>query len=113
MTDEEINRTIAEFMGKRLINVNEELGYDTGTDRPWRIKGAVGLTELLYTEDLNALVPVVEKLDVAINVMKIPDLKWGAYIPKGRVVEDDSPSRALAMAICEVLKSEEVVDGKA
>lgn len=54
MTDQEVNKIIAEFMGVQLHEIENKLYINVG---------AVGLQELAgYTESLDALVPVWEKL---------------------------------------------------
>ena len=52
MTDNEVNKIIAEFMGYKEVITPVGLHWDTGN----------GHTNTLFTESLDALVPVWEKL---------------------------------------------------
>lgn len=99
MTDEEINRTIAEFMdwSERSIELIS--------------KGDFHLVDWQdpFTESLDALVPVVEKINLnfQLNRFKNKDYRAILFSNNGEKYSyDESPSRALALAICEVINGQ-------
>ena len=65
MTDEEVNKVIAEYMGNFRCICNHPQGHDTfclDCHKYQRVSGTK-----LYTESLDALVPVWEKLNVILT----------------------------------------------
>ena len=132
VSDEEINKTIAEFM--------ERIWYAEYLDLKNKLKGSgeltidhIKLTRLTcfyhdwrpYTTSLDSLIPVIEKLNVPMsfyyNTNEIEEEKYQAAIDAsskqcptcerhsweyGRG-QDKSPSRALALACYHVIKEME------
>ena len=100
MSDEEINKIIAEYMGAEIngshLVLLEEIEGSTEKADAWYD---------LYTESLDSLVPVVEKIDTYISL----SFSVGLWRAKGdgidEVYYDKSPARALALAVCEAIRS--------
>lgn len=62
MTDQEVNKIIAEFMGY-TVKLNSVIGIDGTNEDLMGISGKLGISHLTrYTQSLDALVPVWEKL---------------------------------------------------
>lgn len=101
-TDEQINKAIAEYMGTVEIEIYEQL-------HPNYLEREVFP---LYTESLDRLVPVVEKLGLNMNLSFQPSKKkyrsrvWEynkskIYLQKSPPPQNESPSQALARACYE------------
>ena len=108
VSDEDINRRIAEFMKwvkPKGFNQYYELPKDFVLDKnPNTIPSQYGRG--IPTKSLDSLIPVVEKLGSDIYLQYfIRVKKWSAwYVDTGRKeIEDKSPSRALSLAIFNVL----------
>jgi len=108
-SDDEINARIADFMGWSKNHASSKYIYHA-FDFSYVIKNEP-------TESLDALVPVVEKLDNRVSLVKsVSDHGWAANVynifKKGYpqeymlTLQDKSPSRALALAIYKVLENE-------
>lgn len=105
MTEEEINKTIAEFMGYTVEGglISHGTMYDKETDENCLYGTA------LYTQSLDALVPVVEKLEafILINYLigdEAPSL-WEVKIGKDSpFVYNELPAMALATACAQIIK---------
>jgi len=95
-TDTQIEQAIFKFMGNDCPYVYDEHGEMVPID---------------YTHSLDALVPVVEKLRLMLNVTYLPDAKVWISHNSGNICNDDhedpSPSRALSLAIYQVIKEQE------
>lgn len=77
-TDEEVNKIIADFMGRALTILHGS------------VIGIVGIGDL-YTESLDALVPVWERLDLAyVHLSKGSAPLWEAIISKKLVNSEES-----------------------
>ena len=120
-TDGQINRKIAEFMGNDLIVLyldnkgTPALTVDTiNYAREYILHGG---HPTMYTESLDVLIPVVEKLredlnkywegfGVDSNGLYVMAIVNGIYIgdPDEIIARHKSPSQALARAIYEVIK---------
>ena len=91
-SDEEINKTLAEFMDTRAIPF-----YD----------GCDG-TELIiddYTNSLDALVPIVEKVYTLVGNREM--LEVFTFVIFKAFLNKESPSKALALACYKVVKERE------
>ncbi len=99
MTDDDIDKTIAKFMGWHEV---EGLWYCGDSSNCYT-------SHPIFNQSLDALIPVVEKLKEMMNITYLPNIGTWISHNSGSLVnndhEDKSPSRALAAACCEVIKS--------
>lgn len=114
ISDEEINKTIAEFMG---WNVNSWDEYNKELYGFWDDpQDEDVLTDCSYTSSLDALVPVVEKLKSSkfkfsidfymIEGHRATTWNYSGY-EKMSELFDESPARALSLAVYKVIKERE------
>ena len=108
MTKKEIDKIITEFMGEQIAGDQEECskcGYESQPvilDKDgsvWNIQ--------LYTDSVDALIPVVEKLnkDVWLQYYIKEKFWYGWFSDMGdESVQDKSPSMALATACAKVIQ---------
>lgn len=105
MNDEEINKTIAEFMGFSMDHKIRDSYMPCNPMQPFDVELSPD-----YTTSLDALVPVVEKLNSLSYFWYKPDSNdpyWEADISGCELNHiDKSPARALALAIYEVIKND-------
>lgn len=91
MSEEEISKTIAKYMGWYDEPVNPRIPYEEIS---------------FYTKSLDALVPVVEKLNMQ-TILHKRGSGWHASIHDSNTshgYSEKSPSKALAMACAEAIK---------
>mgnify|MGYP003130711806 CR=1 FL=1 len=109
MEEQEINKTIAEFMGEKFIDFDPSHGMAIG------FVGGGWEWEKPYTTSLDACIPVVEKLDRKNQlVMCRNKYGWEFGFLKGfdsdleymeGCYNDKSPALALSTALAKVIKT--------